>query len=105
VYQYRARYVRTVDGDTCVLDLDLGFYQWRLNRSYRLARIDAPERGSIEAIASTAALAAVLSKAVMLLVTTAKADSFDRWICDIYADGTNVSDLMVQEGFAVYRTY
>jgi endonuclease YncB( thermonuclease family) len=41
----------------------------------------------------------------MLLVTTAKADSFDRWICDIYADGLNVSDLMVQEGFAVYRIY
>jgi endonuclease YncB( thermonuclease family) len=38
-------------------------------------------------------------------VTTARADSFDRWIVDIYADGVNVSDYLVQEGLATYRTY
>jgi endonuclease YncB( thermonuclease family) len=94
-----------VDGDTCVLDLDLGFYHHRLGRSYRLARIDAPERGSVGADAATAALADKLSKTATLLVTTSKADSFDRWIVDIYADGVNVSDWLVQEGHAVYRTY
>ena len=41
MYQYAARFVRAVDGDTVGLDLDLGFYQWRLGRTYRLARLDA----------------------------------------------------------------
>ncbi len=105
MYQYAARYVRAVDGDTAGLDLDLGFYQWRLGRTYRLARIDAPELRNEGGPAARDALAGVLSGAVSLLVTTSRADSFDRWIVDLYADGRNVSDWLVERGFATYRTY
>lgn len=105
MYQYASRFVRAVDGDTVGLDLDLGFYQWRLGRTYRLARIDAPEIRNEGGVASRDALAGMLSQARSILATTAKADSFDRWIVELYADGTNVSDALVSSGFASYRTY
>ena len=105
MYQYGSRFVRVVDGDTVGLDLDLGFYQWRLGRTYRLARIDAPELRTEGGPAARDALAALLQPAQSILATTAKADSFDRWIVELYADGTNVSDALVSSGHATYRVY
>jgi micrococcal nuclease len=105
VYQYAARLVRVVDADTLVLDLDLGFYQWRLNRSYRLARINAPELATPEGVLAKAALVDRLSDTDHYLVATQKADSFDRWIVELYADGANLSDWLVANGHAVYHAY
>ena len=105
MYQYAARLVRVVDADTVVLDLDLGFYQWRLNRSYRLARINAPEMSTPEGVASKAALVDHLADFTTFLVSTSRADSFDRWIVELYADGANVSDWLVANGHASYHTY
>jgi micrococcal nuclease len=105
MYQYVARLVRVIDADTVVLDLDLGFYQWRLNRSYRLARINAPEMNTPEGIAARAALIEHLATATAFLVSTSKADSFDRWIVELYTDGANTSDWLVISGFADYYVY
>ena len=105
MYQYAARLVRVVDADTVVLDLDLGFYQWRLNRSYRLARINAPELNTPEGVAARSALVEHLATVTACLVSTSKADSFDRWIVELYADGANTSDWLVANGHAVYHTY
>lgn len=105
MYTYSAKLKRVVDGDTLVLDLDLGFYQWRLDRSYRLGRIDAPEMNTTEGVAAKDHLSALLNSAVSFMVTTAKADSFDRWIVELFADGKNVNDQMVVDGYAVYKTY
>lgn len=104
MYSYVARLERVVDGDTCVLSLDLGFYQWRLSRPYRLARIDAPEMSTPNGPAAKEALSLFLV-GKSLMVQTAKADSFDRWIVDLWADGKNASDWLVENGHAVYRTY
>lgn len=38
-----ARVVRVVDGDTLILDLDLGWRVWRLGERCRLRGINAPE--------------------------------------------------------------
>lgn len=105
MYQYRASVVRVIDADTVVLDLDLGFYQWRLNRSYRLARINAPELNTAEGVAARSALVERLTGVTMFMVATQKADSFDRWIVELYADAVNISDWLVANGHAVYHTY
>ena len=105
MYQYSARLIRVVDADTVVLDLDLGFYQWRLNRSYRLARINAPELSTPEGVAARAALVERLASGTTFLVSTSKADSFDRWIVELYADGADVNDWLVANGWAAYHTY
>jgi micrococcal nuclease len=105
VYQYAARLIRVIDADTVVLDLDLGFYQWRLNRSYRLVRINAPEMSTPDGVLAKAALVEHLAGVTIFLVQTARADSFDRWIVELYADGQNVSDWLVASGFAQYQVY
>ena len=100
MYQYAARLVRVVDADTVVLDLDLGFYQWRLSRSYRLARINAPEMSTPEGIAARAALVERLAGVTAYSVMTQKADSFDRWIVELYA-----ADWLAAGGFGAYHVY
>ena len=41
---YPARVVRWIDGDTAVLDIDLGFGVWLHNRHARIVGVDCPER-------------------------------------------------------------
>ena len=43
MYQYRAKVNRIIDGDSIVLDIDLGFDVWMNNQSIRIYGIDAPE--------------------------------------------------------------
>lgn len=43
MYVYRAVVVRVVDGDTVVLDVDLGFATWLRAQSFRLAGCNAIE--------------------------------------------------------------
>lgn len=40
---FPARMVRMVDGDTCRMDIDLGFHQWILDREVRLINLNTPE--------------------------------------------------------------
>jgi len=42
-YIYHANIVRVIDGDTIVVDIDLGFNQWMHDQHIRLAGIDTPE--------------------------------------------------------------
>lgn len=104
MYEYAAKLIRVIDGDTLVLDLDLGFYSWRVGQSYRLLRIDAPELPTPEGKAAKAALEAVLLGKAMT-VRTYKADSFGRFLAEVLADHTNVSDWLVANGHAKYRSY
>ena len=43
MYQYRAKVNRVIDGDSIVLDIDLGFDIWMNNQSIRIYGIDTPE--------------------------------------------------------------
>lgn len=104
MYEYAAKLVRAVDGDTVILDLDLGFYSWRIGQSYRLLRIDAPELPTLEGVVSREALKAFLVGKT-LLARTHKADSFGRFLVELTADGINVSDWMVSNKLARYREY
>ena len=104
MYSYQARLVRIIDADTCVLDLDLGFYQWRLNQSYRLLRINAPERNTDAGVQAKLALGAFLP-GKQLIANTQKSDSFGRFLIELYADGKNCSDWLVEQGHAIYQMY
>jgi micrococcal nuclease len=109
LYNYAARLVRCVDGDTVRLDLDLGFFEWRHDQSYRLLRINAPEMSTPEGVEAKVALELFLSGKT-LVAHTEKSDHFGRFLADITATDaagveTNVSDYMVSSGHAVYKTY
>lgn len=43
MYEYRAKVNRIIDGDSVVLDIDLGFDTWLNNQSIRLFGVDTPE--------------------------------------------------------------
>lgn len=45
MYQYKAKLLSWIDGDTLLVEIDLGFYVTRQER-IRLARINAPEMNS-----------------------------------------------------------
>jgi endonuclease YncB( thermonuclease family) len=106
IYTYAARLVRVTDGDTVRLDLDLGFYQWRLDQPYRLLRIDAPELSTVAGKLTKSRLELWLgSPGVTLVASTQKSDSFGRWLIELLANNTNVSDWLVREGLATYRTF
>lgn len=104
MYEYRAKLVRVKDGDTVVLDLDLGFYSWRLNQPYRLLRIDTPEMNTAEGKESRTALEDFLAGKV-LAARTQKSDNFGRFLAELLADGENVSDWLVSNGYAKYKSY
>lgn len=104
MYTYAAKLVRVIDADTVVLDVDLGFKLWRTTDSYRLSRIDAPEINTEAGLAAKRALSDYLI-GKGLMVTTAKADNFGRWLIELYAQTVNVNDWLVSNSYAVYRTY
>ena len=104
-YNYSATLVRCIDGDSVVLDVDLGFKLHRQHDSYRLGRIDAPEMSTEAGPSSRDALVAMLALSSSLMVTTSTADKYGRGLVELFADGVNLNDRMVAEGFAVYRTY
>lgn len=45
-YEYKARFKKIIDGDTIVLDIDLGFSVVLANQTIRLIGIDTPESKS-----------------------------------------------------------
>ena len=85
-----------VDGDTCDIELDLG-YSIILHHRFRLARINTPERGSPGYTEAKQFLStAVLDKAVTLEVT--KLDKYGRFLCELMVEGINVNDAILSAG-------
>jgi micrococcal nuclease len=101
LFTYAVEVIDVYDGDTVHLDIDLGFHVWRRGERYRLARINAPEIKTPTGPASRDALAGQLAKAQQVIVTTSKADNYGRYLVEILADGANVNDWMVANGYAV----
>lgn len=114
LYHYKAYVVEVYDGDTCTVDIDLGLSTWVRGEKIRLNRIDAPEvKGSSRAkgIQSRDALRKlVLDKEIFLQTVKDRKEKYGRylgeiWIMDKKKGYVNVNDLLVAEGFAVYKKY
>lgn len=88
LYIFKAKVLRVIDGDTLVIDLDMGFETHTIKR-VRLLGVDTPERGQINYNEAKAfATGTVLGKDVY--VQTYKADSFGRYLADVwYREGDN----------------
>ncbi len=105
MYNYKAKVVRWIDGDTVLLDIDLGFYTIRQER-IRLARINAPELNSAVPFqvrkAKHARYVAKLfcPEGAVVTVTTSKnkRDMYARFIGEVVYNGVNVSDFLLQKG-------
>ncbi len=101
-FEYQARVARVVDGDTIVLDVDLGFGVWLHQQNFRLLGVNAREKseiGGAEARRNLSALAPVGSE---VTVRSVKPDKYGgRYDAAVtLPDGRDLSTTLIQDGWA-----
>ena len=104
MYEYACDIVRVIDGDTVVVDIDLGF---RLvhRQTIRLVGIDCPEaRGECreEGLVAKEHLEHILEQADSYVIETRKAGKYGRYLGTIWTntDSRSINDRMIDDGFA-----
>ncbi len=106
-YKYNAELIKVIDGDTIKLKVDCGF-RLTYTDNFRLARINAPEVRGDEREQGLKAKVFVInefSQSRFCTVETIKHGKY-RWVAEItLADGTNLSDRLVENGHAIYKSY
>ncbi|MET8585753.1 thermonuclease family protein [Streptomyces collinus] len=103
MYLYAAQAVRTVDGDTLIASLDLGF-NIHMQVSIRLLGINCPEHGTPEGDAATAFTAAWLAaNHDNLTVRTIldKREKYGRLLGVVMSGAHTLNDDLVTAGHAV----
>lgn len=106
------------DGDSVKMYIDNGFFQERLRIATRFNRIDTPElRGGTDAtkllareardfVRETLEFEMVNYGGFLIHSVGMETGKFGRWIVEIYLhDGTNLNDLLVDKGLAIYKQY
>jgi micrococcal nuclease len=107
-YQYRATLVRVVDGDTAVLDVDLGF-DVHIRPKVRFMGYNAPELHGAHKDAAQAArstLEGLLAGRSLLIRTHKDEQTFERYLAAVFVDSgraapIDVAAAMVAAGFNV----
>lgn len=103
LYNYEAKVVKVIDGDTIDFDVSLGFDVTRRIRT-RLKGINAPEVSTAEGREARDWLRKNLPVGQPVLITTSKypGDKYGRWLatvqCEVFG---NVAERMLAEGHAV----
>lgn len=113
LYNYRAKVISVYDGDTIRVDIDLGLKTWVKNEPLRFARIDAPEVRGSDKEKGKASRDFLRSKIMDhdIIVETMRDEKgkYGRYIAEIWLkeedDYTNINDLLVEEGHAIYKEY
>lgn len=115
MYIYRVAVKRVIDGDTVVVDIDLGFNTWIKNEHIRIYGIDAPEIRTKDlfekahGMLATERLKELLSGVgVLEFITTMHSleynptGKFGRVLADLIGNnGVMVSQTLIAEGYAV----
>ena len=103
MYEYKARVVRVVDGDTVVLDIDLGLHVSLKQQHCRLLGIDAPERYSDEGKRAKKHLESIIGDEIIIKTDLDKLGSFHRILVTLFKSGVNLNQQMVATGNAKVR--
>lgn len=82
-YVYSAELVRVIDGDTCVLNVDLGF-KIHFEIRGRLKGINCPEMSTPEGPTAKAFAEQWFKDAMLLTIKSFGADKYARWDVEIY---------------------
>ena len=114
LYNYKAKVISVYDGDTCTVDIDLGLNTWVRGEKLRLQRINAPEMRGAEKVEGKKSRdylrEQILDKEITLQSIRDKKGKYGRYLAEIWIEDENgnqinINDLMVSEGFAVYKEY
>lgn len=100
MYEYKVHLLSVVSGDTVRIDIDLGFGQWLKEQTVRLAGIEAPDIQTErkDALNSRDVLESALKKSTRLTVKTTSNKQVPSAI--LLADGMNINDWMIENGYA-----
>ena len=108
MYEYNCKIVRVIDGDSIILDIDLGFSHWIHGQSIRLYGVDCPECRSRDKEEKAAGLAAkdfvkrLLHDGGTYTLTTKEKGKFGRYLGTIYlTEETSINDALIKERLAV----
>ena len=112
MYEYRAKLVKVVDGDTVDVDIDLGFGVWLKKERVRIMGIDTPESRTSDKVEKIFGLAAkerlkqLIEKDTILKTFAAKdgedmKGKFGRILGDFIIEDRMVTEIMIEEGHAV----
>ena len=107
MYEYKAKVIRWLDGDTLQVRIDLGFYVHK-EEKIRLARINAPELHDEVPYRMRKAKSARFQARkfcpegaeITLQTTKAGRDRYARYIAEVLYKGENLSDYLVNIGAA-----
>ncbi len=111
LYHYSAVVTDVYDGDTCVVDIDLGMNTWLRGEKIRLHRINSPEitgKTKSEGIKSRNYLRKlVLNKSVIIRTIKDRKEKYGRYLGEIWVTSKkglqkNINDEMVKAKMAVY---
>jgi endonuclease YncB( thermonuclease family) len=85
VYTYKAKVLRVVDGDTLLVNMDLGF-RICLAHKLRLRGIDTPEMSTKEGKHARTFVRRRLSQVPWVVITTWRPDKYGRYLSDVFYD-------------------
>jgi micrococcal nuclease len=112
-YEYHAKVINVIDGDTIVVDIDLGFNVVLSNQSVRLLGVDTPESRTSDKIEKVFGLASkdyakefIENCKKQVILRTHKSDDsekFGRLLGEIINPNSTevLNNSLVEEGFAV----
>lgn len=99
IFEYDALLHRVIDGDTYVLDVDLGFRVWS-RVTVRLRGLDTPELPTALGVQAMQAAALELSKGNITIQSYKDQQSFARWIADVWVGGVLLGETLRTQGYA-----
>lgn len=100
-YRYRATVERTIDGDTYVLRVDLGF-RCAVSLEGRLHGVNCPEKNTEEGKKAKVYVESLVSSDKPLVIQSYKdTRSFARWVVDIWLpNGESLAENLLANGHA-----
>lgn len=109
MYTYKAKVKRIIDGDSIIIDIDLGFDTWIKEQSVRLYGIDTPEVRTKDPLEKAhgklakAFVEKVLPKGAEVAITTVKdGDKFGRVLGIVRTSGgIDIASALLEERLAV----
>lgn len=113
MYKYKATVIRVVDGDTLEADIRLGFDVTK-RETVRFAEIDAYEtrlgKNTTEeekelGLKGKEFLKSLLEGKEVILETFKDKGKYGRYIAKVYFNEQNINELMIKEGYAIFKRY
>jgi micrococcal nuclease len=102
MYQYKAEIVRVIDGDTAVLNVDLGFFIWLRDLHFRFYGIDTPEKSDKTGwLLATEFTKAFFERNPKVIVNVYGMDKYGRWLGEFVDPfGGTLNEALVEKGLA-----